>query len=285
MKTISQIITQLMILVLLESASICLSADPAPAPVPEAAAKTPVAEITVTDSLGMPLPFNNEVDFGQQIVISSAKAVHSKKPGSLVWITEPKLDQYEIPVGMVDASGKEVDAKIIATTPKQKDYPNGLVISIMQIVSSGDRIAWQKISLKCGLGPIPPPGPGPGPGPTPPVPPVPPVPPTPTAKHLMMAVVYDDQHLQSADVQVRQATKMWDQFREDGDDFRYFNGIATNENLGKKAVADAQAKAIPWPALVIYEKESGRLLDAIPCPKTVDAMRATRTKYKSGVQQ
>lgn len=237
----------------------CFSADPIPAPTP---ADIPVASIVVMDAHGTPIV--DEVGYSQQITISSSKAVHGKGPLSLAYLIEPAMQQFVIPVGTIDPSGVDIGGTVILTTPA-----NDATIVIMQMVALGDKLAWQKIKIKCGTGSLPPPTPGPGP--------IPPNPPVPTASHLFLAVVNDTANTPADALPVLNAITVWNGFRESGHDWRFYDP-KTNETKGKKAVADALKANIPPPALVTYNLDTGALISVTSIPKTIPDLKASVTK-------
>lgn len=240
-------------------ASQCFSADPIP-PVPP---DVPVASIVVMDAHGTPIV--DEVGYSQQITISSSKAVHGKGPLSLAYLIEPAMQQFTIPVGTIDPNGNDIGGTVIATTPA-----NDATIVIMQMVALGDKLAWQKIKIKCGTGSLPPPGPGPNP-------PVPPIPPVPTASHLFLAVVNDTVNTPADALPVLNAITVWNSFRESGNDWRFYDP-KTGETKGKKAVADALKANIPPPALVTYNLDTGSLISVTALPKTIVDLKASVAK-------
>lgn len=131
--------------------SVCFAQDPPVVPdVPTEL--IPVASIEVSDSNGNTI--TSEVPIGEMIVISSRKAVHAHKTGSLTWRIRPSLQSF---------TAQDGETLVLNTGLKPQ------VVEILQIVSLGDRNAYQELSIRIGNAPNPPPDvdPDPEPEPTP----------------------------------------------------------------------------------------------------------------------
>lgn len=100
----------------------------------------PVASIEITDSNGNAI--TSEVPIGEMIVVSSRKAVHAHKTGSLTWRIRPSLQSF---------TAQDGETLVLNTGLKPQ------VVEILQIVSLGDRNAYQELSIRIGNAPQPPP--------------------------------------------------------------------------------------------------------------------------------
>jgi len=211
-------------------------------------------------------------------VLTSDKAVRGNGPLSLVWIVEPSsVQQFQTSDG----------ATLVITTGTSDS-----TLSIMQIVGLGDKVAWQRVLIKCGKGSGPPPGPNPPPDPPPPDP-------VPVARNLFLAVVEDTLNRTEPTIKVMNAVGIWNSFRETGDDWRPFD-VTTKETKGKKAVLDAIKASLPppdntalndatiaklkssgkLPLLLVYDLDADKLLSVEKLPATVKDLTDTRNKYK-----
>jgi len=126
----------------------------------------PVAAIDISDSNGNTI--ESTVPIGQMIIVSSKKAIHAHKQGSLNWRIRPAMQSFTSPDG---------ETLILNTGLKPQ------TVEILQIVSLGDKNAYQEISIKIGSAPQPPPDPDV------PIDPVDPVVPTPTIGKLSIAII------------------------------------------------------------------------------------------------
>jgi hypothetical protein len=219
----------------------------------------PSAAITVTDAHG--LPITDEARLGQMLIISSDKAVRGPGDGSLVWIVEPQLETH-----VWNGSNE-----LVVVTPKTDS-----TISIMQIVAMGDKLSYQKVRIKCGTGALPPPIP-----PGPPIDDKPKPDPVVKQRKVFLALVADTAHLPADSIVVRNAIGIWNGFRSDGSDWRFYD-VTTSEAKGKKAVADAAKAGVlpPQPALVVYDLDTGALIDTIKQPTTIADLQSAVNKYK-----
>lgn len=219
------------------SPRIAWCADPAPVPPIDS---VPVASIVVSDSAGHAI--TDEVAYGQMIVVTSEKAVCGVGKNALIWSVKPQLQTYQTP-----------DARNLILTMPMSDA----TVEIMQIVAKGDVPAYQVVKIKCGKGSQPPP-PDPTPGPTPP-----------TASKLFLSVVEDAPNRTPETAIVLNAMSMWNQFRVDGHDWRFFD-LRSSETKGKKAIADALKANIPPPALVVSDLDTGKVLTVVKLPSVAD---------------
>lgn len=106
-----------------------------------------------------------------------------------------------------------------------------------------------------------------------------PEPPQPTAKNVRMFVVYNVNKITPDAAIVLNATGMWDQFTADGNDWKFVD-IATDDTYEKKIVADASG--IGLPAIVVYDKSTGKKLTAEELPKSVIATEGLIERYTGG---
>lgn len=117
------------------------------------------------------------------------------------------------------------------------------------------------------------------PQPPPVVPDVKPVDPvTPTAGSLSLRVLHDVTDITADTALVLNAYDAWNEVAGDGD--WLFVDVTNTEREANNVKADASGTTVP--ALVIYDKTTGRKLAAMPLPKSVDALKETVAKYQGG---
>jgi len=216
---------------------------------PVAEAIDPVAAITITDSRGNPIV--DKVDHSKMIIVSSEKSVHGSGPASIAWDISPPMEMHVVP-GL---------SEMVVITPA-----TDAVLTFYQMVALNDKVSWQKISIKCGLGNVPPPAP-----PGPPVPPTPDPDPITKVRKTFSAVVVDYKNIPVDAKIVMNAIGVWNESRNDGSDYRFYNSPDGNgEVKGKRAVADVLKANVALPALVTYSLDGGELIDVIPLPISLD---------------
>ena len=199
----------------------------------------PLASIDISDARGLPIV--DEAQLGKLLIVSAGKAIHGGKAGSLLWVIEPSVQTWTSPDG----------STVLITTPLTPS-----TIKIMQLVAKGDRVAWQRLEVKCGKGAQPPP-----PGPTPPNPDPAPVKPT----KLTLVVIEDVLQRSPTTAKVINATETWAAFRADGHQTLFFD--RSTQGPGKRFVVEAGNK--PLPVLLIRDAERDKLIEAVPLPKSV----------------
>lgn len=214
---------------------------------------TPVASITAT-SQGQPIleqsdGSNNRsitIALGQQIRLSSDKAVHANKLSSLLWNVEPKSTQTEV---FPDGSALILTGPTVAST-----------ITVQQIVTLNDAITWQKLTIICGRGAQPPPTPidgEPDPIPTPPAPV--------GNKRFFISLVSEAKLAKVDEANIRNSIAYWNNLKHRGHDWIFYDSI-TGEAKGIAAKAAMTLKGIQPPALVI--DHDGKTISVIALPKS-----------------
>jgi hypothetical protein len=103
--------------------------------------------------------------------------------------------------------------------------------------------------------------------------------PQPTAKNVRVYVVYNENKISPDAAIVLNANDMWDKFTADGNDWKFID-ISTDDAYEKKIVADASG--IGLPAIVVYDKASGKKLTAEELPKSVIATEGLIERYTGG---
>lgn len=237
------------ILFLLLSAGPDIRADISPADSPD----LPVARIDITDVRGNPI--TEQVEPGRLILVSGEKAVHGEAEGSLLWIVEPSQIEY-----LVSSDGKSLSLNtgMVETT-----------LRITQIVAKGDRAAYLRTQIKIGNGDKPPPGPEPNPNPNPA-----PVPPVVTDRVLTLSIVEDATQRTAKTALVLQAAATWNDLKIKGHDWIVYD-VRTTTPEGKAAVAVVKDKlGNLLPAIAVYDRTTGKLLNVEPFPDTLDGIAA-----------
>jgi len=92
--------------------------------------------------------------------------------------------------------------------------------------------------------------------------------PEPKAKNVRLFVVYNVNRISPDAAIVLNANDMWDSFTSSGNDWKFVD-IATDDEYEKQVVSDASG--IGLPAVVIYDKVTGKKLSAEELPKSVIA--------------
>lgn len=136
------------------------------------------------------------------------------------------------------------------------------LILIPEGVTDASAIVRQVLTVS-GLGPQPPPDPKPEPEPQP----------GPTASHVTIAVVEDALNRSPQTAICLNALAGWNKLKDAGHDWRLYD-IKTREAAGKQALADATAANQALPAIVVRDKDSGKLLRVAPLPATIDGVKA-----------
>lgn len=103
--------------------------------------------------------------------------------------------------------------------------------------------------------------------------------PQPTAKNVRIFVVHNVNRITPDAAIVLNANDMWDKFTADGNDWKFID-ISTDDAYEKKIVADASG--IGLPAIVVYDKSSGKKLTAEELPKSVIATEGLIERYTGG---
>jgi hypothetical protein len=216
----------------------------------------PVASITVTSN-GQAIVAETvdvktiRIELGQQIKLSSDKAIHAGLTNSLLWNVKPKTIQTELfPMG----ESLVLTAPTVATT-----------ISVQQIVTKNDAIAYEELIIICGKGPQPPPD-----GITPPV----------TPRKLFITLVSDVKTVGPDEANIRNSIAYWNKLKVAGHDWIFYDSL-TPEGKGKTAVAAVKAANITFPALV-FECD-GKVLSIIALPKSTAEIDA-EIKKLGGIQ-
>lgn len=135
------------------------------------------------------------------------------------------------------------------------------VIMIPAGVKSESDIVRQVLTIS-GTGPKPPPEPDPEPEPTP----------EPTAKHIRLAIVEDTLNRSPDTAILMNQLVGWNEFLDAGNEWRQYDK-ATTEPKGVQAKTDAGST--PLPAMVFYDRDTGKLLVAAPLVKTFAELKAT----------
>ncbi len=203
-------------------------------------------------------------------------------------VTSMTVDQNTmVQCTLMGATGKIVWHITPGGNVSQQPLPNNLGVTFelraaaswVSIVAV-DLGSGQSVSARitANQGAQPPPGPVPVPvvQPVNPVVPNPPNPPkpdgqanvTPAKRHLFLSVVEDPLNRTADTAIVLSAVKVWNGFRTDGNEWRFYD-VKSTEEKGKRAV---QAAGGILPALVIHDMDSGTLLTAVALPKTIDGV-------------
>jgi hypothetical protein len=100
--------------------------------------------------------------------------------------------------------------------------------------------------------------------------------PTPKARNVRLFIVYNPENITPDVAMVLNAFEMWDRFTEAGNDWQRID-FETKDEFEKNVVADARGQTLP--ALVIYDKGTGKLLNADELPKSIVATDALVEKF------
>lgn len=237
--------------------------DPHPPPTPPPVAPDlPVAAIDVTDVSGRPI--DSTVDLSRMLIVSSAKSVRGTEVGSLLWIVDAD------PPAVIEHWTTDDGSTLILNT--------GTVVTnlkLLQIVAKGDRAAYQRVLIKIGQGDIPPPvppGPGPGPGPEPKPSPVP------TAEKLSLSVLADPLRVPVAQAMLLNERELWKQLPKTVWPRRDWS-IKDPSPRATELIGLAEKRGVKIPALIIDDATTGKNLDVVPLPETIDTLRSLLGRY------
>lgn len=219
----------------------------------------PVASISAT-SQGQTLPEDSDgmiaVGYGQLIKLSAEKAVHAEAPSSLIWIVEPASIQVE---RFPDGQALVLTSTLTPST-----------ITVTQLVTKSDSIAWQRLRIVCGKGAQPPP--------------IPDNPPPSTQRPVRISLISDAMKAGSDEVIIRNATQFWNNIKLQGNDWIFYEST-TPEGKGKALIdaaetflADNKMKEVPFPILVYEEISSEKILSVIKLPASYEAIEAELKK-------
>lgn len=236
---------------------------PAPPPVP-VAPDLPVAAIDVTDVSGRPV--TDSVDTSKLLIVSSAKSVRGSEVGSLLWIVDAD------PPAIIEHWTTDDGSTLIVNTGTT---PTNL--KLLQIAAKGDRAAYQRILIKIGQGDIPPPvppGPGPGPGPEPKPSPSP----APTADKLSLSVLADPLRVPVSQAMLLNERELWKQLPKTVWPRRDWS-VKDPSPRAVELIDLAAKRGVPVPALIIDDAATGKNLDVVPLPETIDLLRSLLGRY------
>lgn len=239
------------------------SPSPAPAPAP-IEPELPVAAIDVTDVSGRMV--TDSVDTSKLLIVSSSKAVRGGEVGSLLWIVDAD------PPAIIEHWTTDDGSTLIVNTGTT---PTNL--KLLQIAAKGDRAAYQRILIKIGQGDIPPPvppGPGPGPGPEPKPSPSP----VPTAEKLSLSVLADPVRVPVSQAMLLNERELWKQLPKTVWPRRDWS-VKDPSPRAVELIALTAKRGVPVPALIIDDATTGKNLDVVPLPETIDLLRSLLGRY------
>ena len=223
-------------------------APPSPPPAPPVPPLEP-ARIVVSDEDGAAI-VGGEVEAGQLFRVSA--------------------------VGVSDSIGwhpvESGDVRMVASTDG-KEYAGYLTSGQWVEFSLTDFNSKTQVSLRvtCLTAPQPPPEPDEDTKPDPR--------PEPKAKNVRVFVVYNPGRISPDDAIVLNANDMWDGFTASGSDWKFVDW-KTEDEYEKVVVRDASG--IGLPAVVVYDKSTGKKLTAEELPKSVIATEGLVERYTGG---
>ena len=232
--------------------------NPGPTPAPAPPKPEPVVselKIQITTESGESLA-GTEVQAGQVIRISAINAGEK--------------------IGWQPVSNGEVH--LIASTDG-KEYFGYLTSGSWLQLGLTDFASQKQISMRvtCNQAPQPPPIPVP-PEPKPNPQPEPPKPVPPPPAEVSLVVVHDSRHA-SVESSILMNSNVWQQFKKQGNEYLWVEE-PDNSQEAKKYKADLEG--VPIPALLIYDKKTGRKLAAMPRPKNVEELKVVVYSYTGG---
>lgn len=245
-----------------------LADDAIPPPVPPdplpIAPDLPVAAIDVTDVSGRPV--DSSADLSRLLIVSSSKAVRGSEVGSLLWIVDAD------PPAIIEHWTTDDGSTLIVNTGT---VPTNL--KLLQIAAKGDRAAYQRILIKIGQGDIPPPvppGPGPGPGPEPKPSPSP----VPTADKLSLSVLADPLRAPVSQAMLLNERELWKQLPNVKQPRRDWS-IKDPSPRAVELIKLTEDRGVKIPALIIDDAATGKNLDVVPLPESIDLLRSLLGRY------
>lgn len=129
-----------------------------------------------------------------------------------------------------------------------------------------------------GQSPNPPPGPGPKPDPNPKPDPDPI--PTPSAEKIEVFIVDDLQNMKPDTAIVTNQLSGWNELKDKGHDWRIYSKNDTTAN-GLKVIE--QAKGTPYPAMVVRDRATAKVIRVLPFPTTFDSFKRVLSELTGGL--
>lgn len=133
-------------------------------------------------------------------------------------------------------------------------------------VASADQV--QRVVLTVEGARPPPPKPDPEPEPEP----------QPVAQHVSLAIVEDTMNRSPDTAILMNGLVAWTEFVDSGNDWRAYD-LTTRESRGKKAIEDLNGVS---PGIVIYDKETGRVMHNGPMPETIAQLKSLIGRLTGG---
>ena len=130
-----------------------------------------------------------------------------------------------------------------------------------------------------GVTPNPPPGPGPKPEPGP-KPDPDPIPTPPTAEKIEVFIVDDIQNTKPDTAIVLNQLSGWNELKDKGHDWRIYSKNDTT-TAGKLAIE--QAKGTPYPAMVVRDRATAKVIRTLPLPTTFDSFKRVLSELTGGL--
>lgn len=227
---------------------------PKPEPEPPKPSPEPVVtdlKVQLTSEQGEQLT-TDSVDAGQVIRISAAGA-----KGKIGW--QPVTNG---------------EVHLIASTDG-REYFGYLTSGSWLQIGLTDFDAQKQVSMrvKCNQAPQPPPIPphvDPAPAPPKPVPPPP--------GNVSLVVVHDSRHA-SVESSILMNSDVWQKLKKQGNEYLFVEET-DNSSEAKKYKSDLDGVSVP--ALLIYDKKTGKKLSVMPRPKTVEELKVVVYSYTGG---
>lgn len=247
-----------------------LKPPPEPAPAPQ-----PVPKPDVTPAPPKPEPVVSELKIQITTEKGESLAGNEVQAGQVIRISAVNAGQK---IGWQPVSYGEVH--LIASTDG-KEYFGYLTSGSWLQLGLTDFASEKQISMRvtCNQAPQPPPKPVPpdvDPAPKPPEPTPKPVPPPPG--EVSLVVVHDSRHA-SVESSILMNSNVWQQFKKQGNEYLWVEET-DNSQEAKKYKADLDG--VPIPALLIYDKKTGKKLAAMPRPKDVEELKVVVYSYTGG---
>jgi len=130
-----------------------------------------------------------------------------------------------------------------------------------------------------GVTPNPPPGPGPKPEPGP-KPDPDPIPTPPIAEKIEVFIVDDIQNTKPDTAIVLNQLSGWNELKDKGHDWRIYSKNDTT-TAGKLAIE--QAKGTPYPAMIVRDRATAKVIRVLPLPTTFDSFKRVLSELTGGL--
>lgn len=231
-----------------------------------------------SDPLPEPLPPEviSEISIGEVYVVTAKfPVIVASVPAGVVKVSKPTL-----PITVfAKFAGGGYEYRTFESGPGDVWFVGGvkagkttIVVAPVDAVDDSQNV--QQVLTVAGVGPRPPPEPEPMPKPRPePTP-------EPESDSLLIQIIEDPLNRSPDTAIVLNAMAAWNDLKDKGHDWRIYSP-RTTEQAGLDAMRDAQST--PFPAMVIRDKKSGKVLRSVPLPATFDAVKRILSELTSNI--